>query len=60
MNKPYGDGETFDYGGSMFRAAMKMCDDCDANDRPLAWFGHHIRICEACANKRRALLDEKP
>ncbi len=37
---------------SLFTAAMKMCDDCDRNDRPLAWWGPHIRICVECRAKR--------
>jgi hypothetical protein len=48
---PYGDGQTFNYGGAMFRASMLMCDDCNAV-RPLAWWGEHIRICRACADIR--------
>lgn len=47
------DDETFNYGGGLFRAAMRRCDDCYA-ERPLAWYGRHIRICEPCRKVRDA------
>lgn len=53
-DKPYGDGERFEYGSAMFRKAMRQCDDCYA-EAPLEWWGRHIRICESCALRRRAL-----
>lgn len=38
---------------SMFKAAMKMCDDCSRNDRPLSWSRDgHTKICEACQEAR--------
>lgn len=37
---------------SMFTAAMKMCDDCSRNDRPLRWWGDYIRICDECRAAR--------
>ncbi len=35
------------------QASMRMCDDCSL-ERPLAWWGCHIRICEPCRLVREA------
>lgn len=38
--------------GGMFSAAMRMCDDCSRDDRPLDWYGRHILICTSCRYRR--------
>lgn len=53
MSERYGDNEDFSWGGAMFRASMRQCDDC-YSEAPLEWWGEHIRICEACREKRVA------
>jgi len=40
---------------SMFSAAMKMCHDCDRNDRPLSWSRDgNTKICAECRSLRGA------
>ena len=38
---------------SLYEAAMKMCDDCNRNDVPLAWSRDgHTKICAECRDRR--------
>ena len=39
--------------GGLFEAAMRMCDDCDRDDRPLSWSRDgYTKICDECKEKR--------
>lgn len=44
---------------ALFEAAMKMCDDCGRNDKPLTWSKDgNTRICADCKRQRGAREEE--